>query len=64
MAKTRATRNAGLALWFEAGGLRLAHLRKRANASFVAGAPRLDALADPGFLFGKLFVELGVLPAL
>ena len=37
-----------------------AHGLQRAHAAFVAGAARLDALADPDLLLGELAVELGV----
>ena len=37
-----------------------AHGLQRTYAAFVAGAARLDALADPDLLLGELAVELGV----
>ena len=33
------------------------HRHQRADTSLVARAPRLDALSQPGFLFGELLVE-------
>ena len=46
------------------GGTPLQPLRpqrlQRAHAAFVAGAPGLDALADPDLLLGELTVEVGV----
>ena len=36
----------------------LAHRHQRAHAAFVARAPRLDALPQPGFLLRQPLVEL------
>jgi hypothetical protein len=40
------------------------HRFQRSHPPFVAGAPGLDALPDPGFFTGKLLVELGPFPFL
>ena len=47
----------GFALAVDARGALCPHGFQRAHAAFVAGAPRLDALAYPDFFFGEFFVE-------
>ncbi len=42
----------------------LAQRVERTHATLVAGAPRLDALADPGFLLCELLVEQRLLSGL
>ncbi|CFL98495.1 Uncharacterised protein [Bordetella pertussis] len=49
---------------FAALGAFDAQLFEPAHAAFVAGAARLDALADPDFFLGQQLVEAGLLQAL